>query len=299
MGGSVDDETGARHSEEPAPLTLHDDGPDGRPIRLRGDELDRYIEFHDELYRTIRGMVFATPESVADACSFAWLQFLRYQPPREGNWKGWMVTTAQREAWRLRAIELRDRDLTEAEVKGVLPIDPRDRFAERVAFDAALQQLRRLPPELQRVVLIRSQVWKKEEVAEVMGIQPDQVERLLSAAAIHVAQLNEQRHNRERPVASPRAARLRELEDEPPEWLWRAIGHCPHRSKSSAGVILAWRRAALAIEDYRRATGYANSHEAIGFVPRDHQKKRAYIQAERAILRVTAERERRHGGIER
>jgi hypothetical protein len=33
-------------------------------------------------------------------------------------------------------------------------------------------------------------------------------------------------------------------------------------------------------------------------VPRDHDKKRAYILAERAILRVASERERRHG-IER
>ena len=125
-------------------------------IRLRGDELDLYAEFHDELYRTIRGLVFAGPETAADACSFAWLQFLRYQPDRESNWKGWMVTTAKREAWRLNAIERRNRDLTEAEVAGVLPIDPNDRFAESVAFDAALQQLKRLPPELQPVVLIRS-----------------------------------------------------------------------------------------------------------------------------------------------
>ena len=71
------------------------------------------------------------------------------------------------------------------------------------------------------------------------------------------------------------------------------------RSKSSAGVILAWRRAALAIDDYRRAAGFEHPCEAIGFVPRDHEHKRAYIAAERAILRVGDERERRKGGIER
>jgi hypothetical protein len=48
---------------------------DATAIRLRGDELDRYIEFHEELYRTIRHLVFSTPETAADACSFAWLQF--------------------------------------------------------------------------------------------------------------------------------------------------------------------------------------------------------------------------------
>ena len=162
-----------------------------------------------------------------------------------------------------------------------------------------MQELRKLPPALQRVVLIRSQVWKHEEVAEVMGIRPEQVDRLLRAAAIQLAEVNENRHDRERPVASPRAARLRELEDDPPEWVTKVIGRCPERSKSAAGVILAWRRAALAIEDYRCATGYDHPREAIGFVPRDHEQKRAYIRAERAILRVASERERRHGGIER
>ena len=64
-------------------------------------------------------------------------------------------------------------------------------------------------------------------------------------------------------------------------------------------MILAWRRAGLAIDDYRRSSGFENPREAIGFVPRDHEQKRAYIRAERAILRVASERERRHGGIER
>lgn len=84
-----------------------------------------------------------------------------------------------------------------------------------------------------------------------MGIRPEQVDRLLRAAAIQRADVNENRHDRERPVASPRDAGLCELEDDPLEWLTKVIGHCPHRSKSAAGVILAWRRTALAIEDYR------------------------------------------------
>ena len=100
--------------------------------------------------------------------------------------------------------------------------DPRDRYDERIRFDAALKELRKLPPALQRVVLIRSQVWKHEEVAEVMGIKPEQVDRLLRAAAIQLAAVNENRHERERPVASPRAARLREIEDDPPAWLTSA-----------------------------------------------------------------------------
>jgi hypothetical protein len=36
--------------------------------------------------------------------------------------------------------------------------------------------------ELQRVVLIRSRFWKQEQVAEVMGIRPEQVAELLRVA---------------------------------------------------------------------------------------------------------------------
>ena len=54
--------------------------------------------------------------------------------------------------------------------------DPRDRSMNGIRFEAALEELKRLPPLLQRVVLVRSQIWKREEVAEVMGIHPDQVE---------------------------------------------------------------------------------------------------------------------------
>ena len=71
---------------------------------------------------------------------------------------------------------------------------------------------------------------------------------------MQVAALNEQRHDLERPVASPRAARLRELEEVPPDWLRDSIGVCPRRTKPDSGTILVWRRSALAIDDYRSAS---------------------------------------------
>jgi hypothetical protein len=45
---------------------------------------------------------------------------------------------------------------------------------------------------------------------------------------------------------SPRAARLRELEEEPPAWLCASIGRPPGKTLR-AEAVLAWRRAALAI----------------------------------------------------
>ena len=46
-------------------------------------------------------------------------------------------------------------------------------------------------------------------------------------------------------MACPRAARLRELETDPPVWLVEAIGRVPGRGKNESGITLAWRRAAL------------------------------------------------------
>jgi hypothetical protein len=63
--------------------TTADPGGDEPPIRLRGDELDLDMEFHVELFRSIRSSL----ETTDDACAFAWLQFPREQPDRDQNWR--------------------------------------------------------------------------------------------------------------------------------------------------------------------------------------------------------------------
>jgi hypothetical protein len=94
-------------------------------------------------------------------------------------------------------------------------------------------------------------------------------QKLLVDAAMKVAELHERRHDLDRPMASPRAARLRDLEEAPPAWLRGAIGTCPYRSKSNSATILAWRRAALAIDDYRVDHRYDSREDAIGGAPSD------------------------------
>jgi hypothetical protein len=86
----------------------------------------------------------------------------------------------------------------------VEPVDPRDRINERIEFQAALQELKKLPPLLQEVVFVRSRVSRQADVAEVMGLSRQRVVHLLIKAGLRVAQLNEERHADERPVASPR-----------------------------------------------------------------------------------------------
>jgi hypothetical protein len=61
------------------------------------------------------------------------------------------------------------------------------------------------------------------------------------------AWLRREREIMEQP-RSPRAVRLRELESSPPKWLVSSIGRPPGLHVGMGG-LLAWRRAALAVED--------------------------------------------------
>ena len=276
-------------------------GPGGgqSAVRLRGDELDLYADFHADLLHTVRANVRAAPDVIEDACSFAWVEFLRLQPDRDRNWQGWLFRTAQREAWRLNASDWREREYVDCNGKVQEAPDPADHHEQRLEFHAALEELRKLPPRLQQVVLVNSQVHKQADVAEILGVSRPRVAQLLVEAALKVAALNEERHAAERPVAVPRAARLRELEQDPPSWLAAAIGTLPERSKSSASVVLAWRRAALAIDDCRRVACHHDPYVSIGPRPIEPAAKRAWLRAERAISDVAQERERRSRGRSR
>jgi DNA-directed RNA polymerase specialized sigma24 family protein len=110
----------------------------------------------------VRDVQYVSHENAEDACAHAWLKFLQCQPDRDGDrWKGWLYVTAKREAWKLNALEFKERE--DRPIPGasdiVEPVDLRDRLSERVEFQAALQELKKLPPLLQQVVVVRSQVW--------------------------------------------------------------------------------------------------------------------------------------------
>src|SRR4051794_30118434 len=100
------------------------------PLRFVGDELDLYAEYHFELVKKIvRDVQYVSHENAEDACAHAWLTFLQRQPDREGDrWKGWLYVTAKREAWKLNALEFKEReDRPAAGAPDIVqPIDPRD-----------------------------------------------------------------------------------------------------------------------------------------------------------------------------
>src|SRR3954454_15029348 len=52
----------------------------------------------------------ASPETVEDACAFAWLQWARVRPEEPRTWQ-WLFVVAWREAWRLHRREADDANL--------------------------------------------------------------------------------------------------------------------------------------------------------------------------------------------
>ena len=152
-----------------------------------------------------------------------------------------------------------------------------------------MAELKQLPKPMREVVLVASQVRRHRDVGEILDIPETRVGYLLASAGAALGEAAERRTERERPVASPRAARLRELEDAPPEWLVEAVGRPPARGKNASASILAWRRAALAIDDYRHDHGWNSPHEGLGPKPTDDLvARRAHERAQQAIERVSA-----------
>ena len=175
------------------------------------------------------------------------------------------------------------------------PLDPRERLEERLEFLAAMEEVRQLPKHLRAVVLLRAQFGRHRDVAEVLGVSTARVAHLLQHVGVYLQERMERRSELERPIASPRAARLRELEVETPEWLVEAIGRAPTFNKSSARPVLAWRRAALAIDDYRREAGWHSSEIGLGPTPIRPDARRAHERARQAMRQLSVERRLRHG----
>jgi hypothetical protein len=92
-------------------------------------------------------------------------------------------------------------------------------------------------------------------------------------------------------VAPPRVARLRALEREPPAWLTSAIGQPPKGRDKSVTHILLWRRAAVALDNYRHCRGEVAS-SALKLPPNDPRLASMHSAASRAVHRYRDELDR-------
>src|SRR3954470_17432152 len=185
----------------------------------RGDEAELFRQFNADLMRVVTGAVWVTtPNTIEDACAFAWAEFLKFQPSREINWQGWLFRTAQREAWR---IERAYRDADNHIVRRSDDGDCRDEHGSvvdaieiRHDVEEALQIIAQLEPRLQRIALMRAFKYSPEEIAEATGHSPTRLHHLSVAADAAINDLLVKRRNQIGEL-SPRAARLWELEQDP------------------------------------------------------------------------------------
>ena len=263
----------------------------GRQQAQRGDETRLFLSFNDELLRTVRSVVRTSDQNVEDACTFAWVQFLLHQPDRDRNWRAWLVRVAQREAWVLDRGSRRlqpepSDDWLDRRDPATLSPDAWDAVQAKGELDEAVGVLRQLPPRLREVAFLRATGYQYDQIAEVTGDSKTTVSRLVRRAyeRIHDTIAADQRAQRPSPG---RAGRLEELERELPPWLTEAIGRPPgRRAQASGAVLLQWRRAALLIDDYRRAHGIRDSANAIGERPAEPDAARSYTLVAAAIERV-------------
>ena len=261
----------------------------------RGDEAELFALYNDDLMRRVRGAVRTSPETIEDACSFAWAQFLRTQPDRDRGWRAWLFVTAQRAAWVLDRERREMRSLDEDPREGswrLEAIDRHDQFGEYDGLQAAVDVLEQLPPRLRRIAFLQATGHRYSEISQITGDSRTRVSQLIRRANEHIREALEDLEGEA--TLPPRAARLRELEDSPPRWLLREIGRPPRGSQrrrhAYATRLLNWRRAALAIENYRQLTGFTSQERALGLRPREESLAEAFDAAVRASEEVGRER---------
>jgi DNA-directed RNA polymerase specialized sigma24 family protein len=227
----------------------------------RGDEAELFRDFNGRLIRAVaRSAYCTTPHTVEDACAFAWTEFMRRQPDRS-SCQGWLVVVAKREAWRI------ERERFDSERHVPVPIDEIERADDAVSpveeveirhdDGEALGVLTALRPRLQRVALLRALQFTKPEIASITGDSVGRVDKLISTASERIQQILDARLPQLQQLA-PRAERLWSLENEPPGWLAARIGGPPRLSRKNGGTIemrRAWRRAAIALDDFRQTIG--------------------------------------------
>ncbi|MGI8999717.1 MAG: RNA polymerase sigma factor [Candidatus Limnocylindria bacterium] len=231
-----------------------------------GDEAELFERYHDRLLRATAYKSGASRDNVDEACAFAWATLLR-----RGNGVSretvypWLKEVAQNEAWRLQNLNRGHIPL------GTKPgeIDPgsvvahSNPYVSPEALGEAMDRLRTLPENLQRVVGMRAFGWKYAEIADELGVSYTRVNNLLRDADEFLHRFREQ----EFAGRDTRTTRLRDLESEPPPHLRSAIGTPPrfNRRRTGAQLLLRdWRRLALAIDEHRDRHGVTDSKMALG-----------------------------------
>ena len=145
------------------------------PITLHGDEAAIFAAHHDRLLRALRRRVIAPDALIEDAVSITWLKFMRRQPERSAVLFGWLLTVAEREAWRLCARSQRTLaidDLVCGEIPSVA--GPEDAVEARCRIELAAGAMTQRQC---RIVGLQAAGFRYDEIAELTGDTIRTVER--------------------------------------------------------------------------------------------------------------------------
>ena len=265
----------------------------------RGDEAELYRAFNHELMSTVARNTKSEMQTVEDACAFAWAQFLEYQPDRERNWEGWLFRTAQRQVWLLERDDHDHLSFPRVEREYGTGLDDSafiDHLQVREDVDEAFAVLRRLPERLQRIAMLRALGMRYSEIGEMTGDSATRVHQLVKRANARIDDILETRRS-EQPQ-SPRAGLLQELEQQPPAWLTDKIGKMPGHVRADPGESAArraWRRAALALNDFLQAAGTEALAKFDSAEPSNPALKALHGRASRAVEELRECRELARG----
>ena len=151
---------------------------------MRGDETELYRQLQPRLLAVLRWAVSAREQTLEDACSFAWVQLIRYQPDRGSGVLGWLYVTARREALRLIAIEARTPTLEPAGDHHLIAFRTP---AEEGSRERAREALGALPERQRRLLALKAGGFSYSEIAALEGISWRTVDRQLIRARTHLA----------------------------------------------------------------------------------------------------------------
>ncbi|MCA1700663.1 MAG: hypothetical protein LC790_17880, partial [Actinobacteria bacterium] len=155
------------------------------------------------------------------------------------------------------------------------------------------ERLAALPADQREIVFMRAAGWRYRDIANCLHITEARVNKLLARADARIRDLDQ----RDLTTSSTRAARMQQLEDDPPPYLLSAIGRPPRTDPKRGGahLRLEWRRIALTVDDYRAAHGIADPYRALG------AETPVTASADRGGLeqRIASFAQARHRGIDR
>lgn len=144
----------------------------------REQQITALHEQHNpQLHRNVAAAVRSDPQTIQDACAFAWLQLFTHESVRLNTPDvcGWLFRVAQREAWRLDHQSRSSNQLPAAAAAGTTDEERQD-LADAVAL------VKGLPERQARILLLHVAGFTYQEISQRTGDTVRTVERQLGRA---------------------------------------------------------------------------------------------------------------------